>query len=75
MLGIPAALHTDTVIEAICTESNDSVQMEIRNGKIAQAAVLREASPWDGGEDVASSTFLVHFPLPFSRWYDNLVFT
>ena len=57
MLGIPAALHSDAIIEAICTESNDAVQMEIKNGQLA------------------NSSLLVHFPLPFARWYDDLVFT
>jgi len=56
MLGIPAALHTDAVIEAVCTESNDTVQLEIRDGQ------------------VSASSLLVHFPLPFARWYDDLVF-
>jgi hypothetical protein len=68
MLGIPTILHGDAVIEAICTESNDSVRLEIRDAKIAQAAL-------PGGEDAASSTLLVHFPLPFARWYDDLTFT
>jgi hypothetical protein len=57
MLGIPAALHSDAVIEAVCTESSDVVQVEIKN--------------WQ----VANSNLLVHFPLPFARWYDDLVFT
>ena len=57
MLGIPAALHSDATIEAICTESKESVQLEIRNGQIS------------------SGNLLVHFPLPFARWYDDLVFT
>jgi hypothetical protein len=69
MLGIPVVLQSDATIEAVCTESNETVQLEIKNGNIyAPAAVL-------GGEDAASSTLLVHFPLPFSRWYDDLVFT
>ena len=68
MLGIPALLKSDAVIETRFTESNESVRLEIKNGKIALAAV-------PGGEDAASSTLLVHFPLPFSRWYDDLVFT
>ena len=69
MLGIPAALHCDAVIEAVCTESNESVQLEIRDGQIqAQAAVL-------GGGDAALSKLRVHLPLPFARWYDDLVFT
>ncbi|MFN8385449.1 MAG: organomercurial lyase [Anaerolineales bacterium] len=28
MLGIPAALHTDAVIEAVCTESNEVVKLK-----------------------------------------------
>jgi hypothetical protein len=68
MLGIPAALHTDAAIEAVCTESNETVKLEIRNGNIALVAV-------PGGEDAASSTLLVHFPLPFARWYDDLIST
>ena len=57
MLGIPAALHTDAVIEAVCTESNATVQLEINNGQITDYDLL------------------IHFPLPFARWYDDLVFT
>lgn len=64
MLGIPAALHCDAVIDAVCTESNEPVQLEIKNGNIALGAVF-------GG----GSGLLVHFPLPFARWYDDLVFT
>jgi len=57
MLGIPAVLHTDTIIEAICTESNESVQLEVHNGQITDYDLL------------------IHFPLPFARWYDDLLFT
>jgi len=57
MLGIPAAIHMDAVIEAVCTESNETVQLEIKNGR------------------VFDSNLLIHFPLPFARWYDDLVFT
>jgi hypothetical protein len=57
MLGIPAALHCDAVIDAVFTESNDAVQLEIKNG------------------EVSNGDLLVHFPLPFARWYDDLVFT
>lgn len=57
MLGIPAALHTDAVIEAVCTESSEPVQLEVKNGQIT------------------NSQLLVHFPLPFARWYDDLTFT
>ena len=57
MLGIPAALHCDAVIDAKFTESNDLVKLEVNNGRIT------------------NNQLLVHFPLPFSRWYDDLVFT
>ena len=69
MLGIPAALHTDAVIEAVCTESNDTVQLEIRDGRIYAQGGIPPAG--DGG----LSEFRVHFPLPFARWYDDLTFT
>jgi len=57
MLGIPAALHVDAVIEAVCIGSNEEIQIEVKNGR------------------VFDSNLLIHFPLPFSRWYDDLVFT
>ena len=66
MLGIPATLHTDAVIEAVCTESNDSVQLEIKNGQIMKS---RSEAKWTNYD------LLIHFPLPFARWYDDLVFT
>jgi hypothetical protein len=70
MLVIPAALHSDAVIDAIFTESNESIQLEVKDGKVinyAQGGVPAE----DGG----SSSLLIHFPLPVTRWYDDLVFT
>jgi hypothetical protein len=57
MLGIPAALHSDAVIEAVCAESNEAVKLEVKNGQIT------------------NTQYLVHFPLAFARWYDDLVFT
>lgn len=57
MLGIPAALHCDAVIDAVFTESNESVQLEVKN------------------DQITNHQLLVHFPLPFARWYDDLVFT
>ena len=59
MLGIPAALHCDAVINAICTESNESVEIQIQNGNLR----------------FTNYDLLIHFPLPFTRWYDDLVFT
>ncbi len=66
MLGIPAALHTDAVIEAKFTESNETVNIEVKNGQIMKS---RSEAEWTNNQ------LLVHFPLPFSRWYDDLVFT
>ena len=57
MLGIPAVLHTDAVIEAKFAESNELAKLEIKDGK------------------VTNSELLIHFPLSFSRWFDNVVFT
>jgi hypothetical protein len=57
MLGVPALLKCDAVMDAKFTESNELVQLEVKDGK------------------VTNSELLVHFPLPFSRWYDDLVFT
>jgi len=57
MLGIPALLKCDAVMDTKFTESNEPIRLEVKNGK------------------VTNSELLVHFPLPFSRWYDDLVFT
>jgi hypothetical protein len=62
MLGIPAALHCEAVIDAVCTESNDTVRLEIKDGQIIN-------------HQLTDSQLLIHFPLPFARWYDDLVFT
>jgi hypothetical protein len=67
MLGIPAALHCNAVIEAICTESNESIRLEVRNGQISNSQSANYQS--------TDSQLLIHFPLPFARWYDDLVFT
>lgn len=92
MLGIPAALHMDAIIEAVCTESNESVQLEIKNGQIANVVTLsqspeRSEAAGEGSLPPTSETLrsrqplpqsdmlLVHFPLPFARWYDDLTFT
>ena len=57
MLGISVILQSDAIIEAICTESNDAVQLEIKNGQIT------------------NNNLLIHLPLPFAHWYDDLTFT
>lgn len=66
MLGIPAALQCDAVIDAVCTGSNDTIRLEIKDGKIMEP---RSESKRE------KSQLLIHFPLPFARWYDDLVFT
>ena len=57
MLGIPVVLQSDALLEAVYTESNESVQLEIQDGQITNYDLL------------------IHYPIPFSRWYDDLVFT
>jgi len=57
MLGIPALLKCDTVMDAKFTESNEPVQLEVKDSKIT------------------NSESLIHFPVAFSHWYDDLVFT
>ena len=66
MLGIPAALHMDATIEANFTESNELVKLEVKDGQIMKS---HSEAKW------TNSQLLVHFPLPFARWYDDLVFT
>jgi len=78
MLGIPAALHADAVIEAVCTESNELVKLEIKDGHVILSRASGEGSPPSTSKTLRSTqsdTLLVHFPLPFSHWYDDLVFT
>jgi hypothetical protein len=96
MLGIPAALHSDAVIEAVCTESNETVQLEVKNGQITinhynnvtlsdgegslppKSETLRSQQSLPHTVPASlreSDMLLVHFPLPFARWYDDLVFT
>ena len=76
MLGIPAALHCDAIIDAVCTESNETVRLEIKGGQITKS---RSEANWTNYQSTNSqstdSQLLIHFPLPFARWYDNLVFT
>ncbi|MBI3168608.1 MAG: hypothetical protein HYZ22_09030 [Chloroflexi bacterium] len=71
MLGIPATLHCDAVIDAVFTESNETIRLEIKNGELAQSPTLAPHA----SAGVTNHQLLVHFPLPFARWYDDLVFT
>ena len=80
MLGIPAALHTDAVIEAVCTESNETVKLEIKDGHVTLSESEGSLPPQNGTLRSQrtlpqSDMLLVHIPLAFSHWYDDLVFT
>ena len=79
MLGIPAALHTDAVIEAVCTESGETVKLDIKDGYVTLSGASRHEgslpSTSESLRSAQSDMLLVHFPLAFSRWYDDLVFT
>jgi hypothetical protein len=44
MLGIPAALHSDAVIEAVCTESNEAVKLEVKDGHVTLSRDSGEGS-------------------------------
>jgi hypothetical protein len=62
MLGIPAALHADAEIDAHYTDAaNTPVTLSVRGGHVYG---------YDGGADG-----MIHFPLPFQHWYDDLVKT
>jgi hypothetical protein len=39
-LGIPAALHCDADIEAACSQSNESIALQVRDGGISESDVL-----------------------------------
>ena len=93
MLGIPVVLQSDATAEAVCTESNDAVQLEIKNGQVTinnvtlsdserslpfTSETLRSQQPLASHRpDVLreSDMLLIHFPVAFSHWYDDLVFT
>jgi hypothetical protein len=62
MLGIPAALPADAEIEAHYADAaNTRVTLSVRGGQVYGH---------DGDADG-----IVHFPLPFQHWYDDLVRT
>lgn len=58
-LGIPAMLHTDAEIEAVYTAADGD--------EPAHYAVVNGELRGDDG--------LVHYPLPFRHWYDDLIHT
>jgi hypothetical protein len=56
-LGIPAALHCDADVDAVCSQSGEAVTLRVRDG------------------EVSNSDVRVHFLVPFTHWYDDLVHT
>ncbi len=56
-LGIPATLHCDADVEAVCSQSGEPIALQVRDGRVSESDVL------------------IHFLVPFKRWYDDLVFT
>ena len=60
-LGIPAMLNSDALINATFAHSREPITYQVKDGTLKG----------DGGADIG----IVHFSLPFRRWYDNLVHT
>ena len=56
-VGIPAALHSDAVIQASFAYPAEKVTLHVE------------------ADTVNPGNHLVHFPLPVSKWYDDLVYT
>ncbi len=59
-LGIPAMLAADATIEAVYTDAEGAKEP-------AHYAIESGVLTGDDG--------IVHFPLPFRHWYDNLIHT
>ena len=59
-LGIPAMLHADARVEASYSDATGAPEP-------ARYAVVGGELQGDGG--------VVHFPLPFRRWYEDLIHT
>lgn len=55
--GIPAALHADARIDAVCSDTEEQVALGV------------------SGDRVVGRGEIVHFFLPFRRWYDDIVWT
>lgn len=68
--GIPAALHADARIDAFDAYRQEPLRLLIENGAVRVEPALsgtRMSSAVEGA--------VVHFLVPFSRWYDDLIFT
>ncbi len=60
-LGIPAMLHTDARIEATLAHAAEPARYAVVGGQLM------------AGPELAGA--VVHFALPFRRWYDDLIHT
>ncbi|HEY1389180.1 MAG TPA: organomercurial lyase [Ktedonobacterales bacterium] len=62
MLGVPAALNADAEIDAYYADAaNTPVTLSVRGGHV-----------YSHDDDTEG---IIHFPLPFQHWYDDLVRT
>ena len=39
-LGVPAALHCDADVEAFCSQSDQPINLKVRNGKVSESDML-----------------------------------
>ena len=39
-LGIPAALHSDADVEAVCAQSGERIRLQVRNGEVSESDAL-----------------------------------
>lgn len=60
-LGIPAMLHRDAQIFTACGCCDSTMTLAVRGGRLANAH--------------AKTKGIIHFAVPASRWYENVVFT
>jgi len=59
--GIPAALGADAEIDALLTDTGERVRLAVVDGQVVDFGAAQDA--------------VVHILLPFSHWYDDLVYT
>ena len=64
-LGIPAALHVDAQIDALCSQSGENIHLMVSRGE----------AHTEQSRSVQHEAGLVHFLVPFRNWYDDLPFT
>ena len=58
MLGIPAAINKNAVINAQLTDSQETTTIRVQGEQI-----------------ISEDGRVIHFPLPVSQWYDDLILT